>query len=86
MGRISVAKRVAAKKKRAQLIDFDRFKLRRVRSRRNKIRTVAYYKLRKAASRDGTLYGKKKMAKGGDEPKRKKGAKETTTKAPKPKK
>ncbi|XP_066148342.1 large ribosomal subunit protein eL14 [Euwallacea fornicatus] len=63
------AKKVAAKQKRAQLTDFDRFKLRRVKSRENKIRTARFLVLRKAASRNGTLYGKKKMAKGGDKPK-----------------
>ncbi|XP_066256316.1 large ribosomal subunit protein eL14 [Euwallacea similis] len=63
------AKKVAAKQKRAQLTDFDRFKLRRVKSRANKIRTARFLVLRKAASRNGTLYGKKKMAKGGDKPK-----------------
>ncbi|EFA01051.1 large ribosomal subunit protein eL14 [Tribolium castaneum] len=68
------AKKVAAKKKRAQLTDFDRFKLRRARSRRNHIRTITFRNLKKAASRNGTLYGKKKMAKGGDKPKPKKGA------------
>ncbi|KAL1516614.1 hypothetical protein ABEB36_000503 [Hypothenemus hampei] len=62
------AKKVAAKQSRALLTDFDRFKLRRARSRRNKIRTSAFLNLRKAASRNGTLFGKKKMAKGGDKP------------------
>ncbi|KAL3285066.1 hypothetical protein HHI36_019190 [Cryptolaemus montrouzieri] len=80
------AKKVAAKDKRIQLSDFDRFKLRRARSRRNKIRSLAFFNLKKAASRDGTLYGKKKMAKGGDKPKPKKGAQKPTGKAPKPKK
>ncbi|XP_056631255.1 60S ribosomal protein L14 [Diorhabda carinulata] len=78
------AKKVAAKEKRAQLTDLDRFKLRRARSRRNKIRTATFLCLRKTASRNGTLYGKKKMAKGGDKPKPpKKGKKEKT--APKKK-
>lgn len=54
---------------RQQLTDFDRFKLRRARSRRNHIRTKTFLALRKGASRNGTLYGKKKMAKGGDKPK-----------------
>lgn len=54
---------------RAALTDFDRFKLRRARARRNKIRGLAYYSMKKAASRNGTLYGKHKMAKGGDKPK-----------------
>ncbi|XP_060520049.1 large ribosomal subunit protein eL14 [Cylas formicarius] len=69
------AKKVAAKEKRVELSDFDRFKLRRMRSRRNKIRTATFLALRKAASRNGTLYGKKKMAKGGDKPKPSKKAK-----------
>ncbi|KAJ8922145.1 hypothetical protein NQ315_004080 [Exocentrus adspersus] len=63
------AKKIASKEKRAQLTDFDRFKLRRARSRRNHIRTATFLALRKSASRNGTLYGKKKMAKGGDKPK-----------------
>lgn len=50
------------------MTDFDRFKLRRARSTRNKIRTAAFLILKKTASRNGTLYGKKKMAKGGDKP------------------
>lgn len=45
------------------MTDFDRFKLRKARSTRNKIRTDAYYRLKKVASVDGTLYGKKKMPK-----------------------
>nr|QIB02616.1 ribosomal protein L14 [Eucryptorrhynchus scrobiculatus] len=63
------ANKIAAKKQRALLTDFDRFKLRRARTRRNKIRTATFLVLRKTASRNGTLYGKKKMAKGGDKPK-----------------
>ncbi|XP_050304507.1 60S ribosomal protein L14 [Anthonomus grandis grandis] len=62
------AKKIAAKEKRSQLTDFDRFKLRRAKTRRNKIRTQTFLALRKTASRNGTLYGKKKMAKGGDKP------------------
>ncbi|XP_063910696.1 large ribosomal subunit protein eL14 [Zophobas morio] len=69
------SKKMAAKEKRAQLTDFDRFKLRRARSRRNHIRTIVFRNLKKAASRNGTLYGKKKMAKGGDKPKPKKAGK-----------
>lgn len=68
--------------------DFDRFKLRKARQRRNKIRTEAFYRIRKAASRDGTLYGKKCIAKSKVKPKPKpdaKGAKVAkTTKAAKP--
>ncbi|XP_023311917.1 60S ribosomal protein L14 [Anoplophora glabripennis] len=77
------AKKIAAKKKRAELTDFDRFKLRRARSRRNHIRTATFLALRKAASRNGTLYGKKKMAKGGDKPKPSKKAKPQKKEAPK---
>lgn len=51
------------------MTDFDRFKLRRARSRRNHIRSATFLSLRKAASRNGSLYGKKKMPKGGDKPK-----------------
>ncbi|CAH0547410.1 unnamed protein product [Brassicogethes aeneus] len=80
------AKKIAAKEKRAQLSDFDRFKLRRARSRRNKIRTAAFLNLRKASSRDGTLYGKKKMAKGGDKPKPTKKSKPTKPQKTAPKK
>ncbi|KAJ8932592.1 hypothetical protein NQ318_023374 [Aromia moschata] len=79
------AKKRAAKDKRAQLTDFDRFKLRRVRSRRNHIRTATFLALRKAASRNGTLYGKKTMAKGGDKPKPSKKAKPEKKTAPKKK-
>ncbi|CAG9840512.1 unnamed protein product [Diabrotica balteata] len=61
--------------RRSQLTDLDRFKLRRARSRRNHIRTATFLALRKAASRNGFLYGKKKMAKGGDKPKPSKKAK-----------
>nr|ACY71253.1 ribosomal protein L14 [Chrysomela tremula] len=77
------AKKVAAKEKRLELTDFDRFKLRRARSRRNHIRTTTFLSLRKAASRNGTLYGKKTMAKGGDKPKP--GKKVKPEKAPKKK-
>lgn len=67
------------------LSDFDRFKLRKAKQTRNKIRTLAFYGIRKVASRNGTLYGKKKMAKGGDKPKPKKSKKETPKAAPKKK-
>ncbi|XP_019868820.2 60S ribosomal protein L14 [Aethina tumida] len=80
------AKKVAAKEKRAQLSDFDRFKLRRARSRRNKIRTIAFLNLKKSSSRNGTLYGKKKAAKGGDKPKPSKKQKPTKPEKKAPKK
>ncbi|KAG7208161.1 hypothetical protein KM043_016510 [Ampulex compressa] len=41
------AKKVEAKKKRAALSDFDRFKLRKARQIRNKLRTVEFRKLKK---------------------------------------
>lgn len=44
---------------RIELSDFDRYKLGRARSTRNKIRTQAFFYLRKLATVDGTLYGKK---------------------------
>ncbi|GJQ70905.1 RpL14 [Trypoxylus dichotomus] len=69
------AKKLQAKEKRAALTDFDRFKLRKARSRRNKIRSQAFFSIKNASSRNGSLYGKKKMAKGGDKPKVKKAAK-----------
>lgn len=70
---------------RAALTDFDRFKLRKARQRRNKIRTQVFYTMRKAAKRDGTIFGKKKMAKGGDKPKPKKEGKTAKKAAPKKK-
>lgn len=66
---------------RVALSDFDRFKLRKAKQRRNKIRTVAFYNIRKTASRNGTLYGKKKMAKGGNKPRPKKVAAKDTSKS-----
>ncbi|XP_018050107.1 PREDICTED: 60S ribosomal protein L14-like, partial [Atta colombica] len=41
------AKKVEAKKKRTELNDFDRFKLRKARQIRNKLRTDAFYRLKK---------------------------------------
>lgn len=55
--------------------DFDRFKLRKARQRRNKVRSEAFFKIRKLASRDGTLFGKKCIAKSKVKPKPKAGAK-----------
>lgn len=65
------------------MTDFDRFRLRRARSHRNHIRTATFLSLKKAASRNGTLYGKKKMPKGGDKPKPTKKAKPQKTAAKK---
>lgn len=52
--------------------DYDRFKLRKAKSRRNRIRTVVFHNLRSTGARNGSLFGKK--TKGGDKPKPKKGA------------
>ncbi|KYN13579.1 60S ribosomal protein L14 [Trachymyrmex cornetzi] len=43
------AKKLEAKKKRAELNDFDRFKLRKARQIRNKLRTDAFYRLKKGS-------------------------------------
>ncbi|XP_011167596.1 60S ribosomal protein L14 [Solenopsis invicta] len=45
------ARKVEAKKKRAQLSDFDRFKLRKARQIRNKLRTNAFFRLKKKAKK-----------------------------------
>ncbi|XP_043473349.1 60S ribosomal protein L14 [Leptopilina heterotoma] len=43
------AKKVEAKKKRAALSDFDRFKLRKAKQIRNKLRTSAFFRLKRLA-------------------------------------
>ncbi|XP_051166555.1 60S ribosomal protein L14 [Leptopilina boulardi] len=43
------AKKVEAKKKRAALSDFDRFKLRKAKQIRNKLRTSAFFRLKRQA-------------------------------------
>lgn len=40
------------------MTDFDRFKLRLVKSSKNRVITPVYEKLKKIASKNGTLYGK----------------------------
>ncbi|XP_057326273.1 60S ribosomal protein L14 isoform X2 [Microplitis mediator] len=45
------AKKAAAKAKRLTLSDFDRFKLRKARQMRNKFRTDAFYRLKKATKK-----------------------------------
>ncbi|KAK2584009.1 hypothetical protein KPH14_006466 [Odynerus spinipes] len=45
------ARKVEAKKKRAALSDFDRFKLRKARQIRNKLRTDAFYRLKKSTKK-----------------------------------
>lgn len=46
---------------RANLSDFDRFKLRVAKRSRNSMVSVAFKKLKRYASIDGTLYGKKSI-------------------------
>ncbi|OXU25442.1 hypothetical protein TSAR_015705, partial [Trichomalopsis sarcophagae] len=46
------AKKVEAKKKRLELSDFDRFKLRRAKRVRNVLRTNAFFKLKKSTKKD----------------------------------
>ncbi|XP_012264905.1 60S ribosomal protein L14 [Athalia rosae] len=46
------AKKVEAKKKRAALSDFDRFKLRKARQVRNKLRTNAFLRIKKKSKKD----------------------------------
>ncbi|XP_069674399.1 large ribosomal subunit protein eL14 isoform X2 [Periplaneta americana] len=46
------AQKIEAKRKRRAMTDFDRFKLRKARQIRNKIRTVAYYRLKKRSAKD----------------------------------
>ncbi|KAG5328740.1 RL14 protein, partial [Acromyrmex charruanus] len=61
------AKKVEAKKKRAELSDFDRFKLRKARQIRNKLRTDAFYRLKKKTKKvkagDATSKSAKKAEK-----------------------
>ncbi|XP_014470629.1 PREDICTED: 60S ribosomal protein L14 isoform X2 [Dinoponera quadriceps] len=59
------ARKVEAKKKRAELSDFDRFKLRKARQMRNRMRTEAFYKLKKAkkAKTSDAKKGKKQAEK-----------------------
>ncbi|XP_063232806.1 large ribosomal subunit protein eL14 [Bacillus rossius redtenbacheri] len=65
-----------SKRRRSELTDFDRFKLRKVRQLRNKIRSQAFFSLKKAATKAGTLYKSKRVlahaAKKKDAPKKKK--------------
>lgn len=57
-----------------------------MKTRRNKIRTQVFHVMRKTASRDGTLYGKKRMVKNGDKPiQKKKAAQKGKPAAPKKK-
>nr|CAD7267228.1 unnamed protein product [Timema shepardi] len=75
------SRKLESNKRRRELTDFDRFKLRRARQTRNKIRTLAYRVLKRKATKAGTLYGKKKVKKDKKDKKEK-----TTPAASKPKK
>ncbi|XP_072761962.1 large ribosomal subunit protein eL14 [Anoplolepis gracilipes] len=57
------ARKVEAKKKRAALCDFDRFKLRKARQIRNKLRTDAFYRLKKKTKKTKTGAAVKKSTK-----------------------
>lgn len=52
------AERARAKRQRSNLTDFERFKVRLVKRSKNRIIAPAYEKLKKAASKNGTLFGK----------------------------
>nr|CAD7578567.1 unnamed protein product [Timema californicum] len=84
------SRKLESNKRRRELTDFDRFKLRRARQTRNKIRTLAYRVLKRKATKAGTLYGKKKVKKVKKDKKEKKDKKDkkekTTPAASKPKK
>lgn len=54
---------------RSEMTDFDRFKLRKAKQIRNRIRSAVYYKLKKKATKEGTLYTKKKSKAPGKEKK-----------------
>lgn len=60
------------------MTDFDRFKLRKARQIRNKIRTLAYYRLKKRAAKDrakkSTQKKKGEVKEKKEEPKQKKEA------------
>ncbi|KAJ9581975.1 hypothetical protein L9F63_003665 [Diploptera punctata] len=57
------AQKIEAKRKRRAMTDFDRFKLRKARQMRNKIRTVAYYKLKRSAVKEKAKTDDKKSKK-----------------------
>jgi len=65
------------------MTDFDRFKLRKARQIRNKIRTLAYYRLKKRAAKERA---KKSAEKRKGEPKQKKGEPKQKKEEPKEKK
>ncbi|XP_015437141.1 PREDICTED: 60S ribosomal protein L14 [Dufourea novaeangliae] len=57
------ARKVEAKKKRLELSDFDRFKLRKARQIRNKLRTDVFYRLKKKVKKAKAAAGNKKVEK-----------------------
>ncbi|XP_076626069.1 ribosomal protein L14 [Colletes latitarsis] len=57
------ARKVEAKKKRMELSDFDRFKLRKARQMRNKFRTDVFYRLKKKVNKKKKSAGGKKKEK-----------------------
>ena len=57
------ARKVEAKKKRMELSDFDRFKLRKARQIRNKLRTDAFYRLKKKVKKTKAAAATKKVEK-----------------------
>ncbi|EZA51579.1 hypothetical protein DMN91_010410 [Ooceraea biroi] len=57
------AKKVEAKKKRMELSDFDRFKLRKARQIRNKLRTDAFYRLKKKSKKTKAASAESKSTK-----------------------
>ncbi|KAM0729024.1 Large ribosomal subunit protein eL14 [Formica fusca] len=57
------SRKVEAKKKRAALCDFDRFKLRKARQIRNKLRTDAFFRLKKKTKKVKTGDAAKKSTK-----------------------
>jgi hypothetical protein len=77
------------------MTDFDRFKLRKARQIRNKIRTLAYYRLKKRATKErakkstlkkkGELKEKKEPKQKKEESKQKKGEPKQKKEAPKKK-
>ncbi|XP_059470306.1 large ribosomal subunit protein eL14 [Neocloeon triangulifer] len=65
----SWAQKIAARKRRDALTDFDRFKLGRARQTRNRIITRVYQKLKTKAARSGRVYPGKKRCKKSANPK-----------------
>ncbi|XP_017889206.1 60S ribosomal protein L14 [Ceratina calcarata] len=57
------SRKVEAKKKRLELSDFDRFKLRKARQIRNKLRTDVFYRLKKKVKKTKATGATKKVAK-----------------------